>query len=149
LSARAFVIVDPASKTRVAYVTMNSCMAFHIVKLGVVDALAKHFSARRYTFDNIMLSGEHTHSTPGGIGGTFMVNLPSSGFNKPNYDAAVAGVVSAILKADASVQPASVRVASGDVDDTNIKYVCQRRVTPFRVVLLRIATPRDAISCCA
>lgn len=122
--ARAFVFVDdnPESKTygsRVAYVSMDLCMGFHMMKQNVLDALAARFGAL-YTDANVLISGQHTHATPGGIGGAVLVDLTTLGFSKENHFAAVNGIVRAIVQAHNSVQPAVVKLAVGQCDGCNI-----------------------------
>ena len=45
-----------------------------------------------YTESNLILSGTHTHSAPGGYLMEFMYDLPCLGFVKETFDALVEGI---------------------------------------------------------
>ena len=112
--ARAFVIQDPASGAKVIYVSMDFCMGFQMVKLEVIERLQKIDPT--ITFDNVILSGTHTHSTPGGLGGTALVDITTFGFIKHNFEAGVAGIVNAVRRALANVKPGNLKMAVGQLD---------------------------------
>jgi neutral ceramidase len=123
LRARAFVIVDanPASQgKRVAYVSVDLCMGFQMVKIAVIEMLQGKFGPDMYTHANVLISGTHTHASPGGLGGTVLVDITTFGFIKENFDAAVKGIFNAIVKAHNSVEPASIKLAVGQCDRCNI-----------------------------
>ncbi len=61
----------------------------------------------------VLLAGTHTHSTPGGVGGTALVDITTLGFIKHNFQAAVAGIVLAIQRALADVQAGDIKVRGG------------------------------------
>jgi neutral ceramidase len=52
-------------------------MGFEIVKTEVVARLNKTFGPNLYTDKNVLMSGTHTHSTPGG---TALVDITTLGF---------------------------------------------------------------------
>ncbi len=112
--ARAFVIQDPVSAEKIVYVSIDMCMGFQMVKLQVIENLQK--TDPTITFDNVILSGTHTHSTPGGTGGTALVDITTLGFIKHNFDAAVNGIVLAIQRALANVVPGNIKMAAGILD---------------------------------
>lgn len=94
-------------------------MGFHMIKLQVLENLQLLFPGV-YVWDNVILSGTHTHSTPGGTGGTALVDITTLGFIKHNFQAAVDGIVQAIVQATGSIQPGSIRIAEGELDKANI-----------------------------
>ena len=108
-----------ATQERFVYVSLDYCMAFHLVKLQVLENLEKALPGM-YTWENVILSGTHTHSTPGGVGATALIEISTLGFVQHNFDAVVNGIVSAIEQASASVQPGVVRVISGELHNSNI-----------------------------
>jgi neutral ceramidase len=118
--ARAFVFVDANSGARVVYISIDMCMGFQMVKLGVIDRLQDMFGPTMYTHANVMISGTHTHATPGGVGGTALVDITTFGFSKENYAAAVEGIFQAIVNAHNNVQPATIKVNVGQCDGCNI-----------------------------
>lgn len=119
LYARAFIVVDVASGTRVAYVSCDLGAVFQSVKVGVVKALKVAFGGT-YTDQNVMLTATHTHSANAGHSWNRLYHLASNdgaayGWDQRNYDAVVSGIVAAITRADANLEPGSIRLASAEV----------------------------------
>jgi neutral ceramidase len=67
LRARAFIIGDTQNpEHRVVFVSIDGGMCGQLVKMHVIQALQAKFG-NLYTADNVMISGTHTHSGPGGF----------------------------------------------------------------------------------
>lgn len=49
-----------------------------------------------YTENNVMISGTHSHSTPGGFMQDMLFDLTTFGFVKETFDAMTAGIVKVI-----------------------------------------------------
>lgn len=82
MRSRAFIIGDfNKRENRVVYVSVDNAMGFQIVKIEVVDRLNKTFGPNLYTDENILMSGTHTYSTPGG---TVLVDKTTFNFVKEN-----------------------------------------------------------------
>jgi len=113
LYARAFVFADQADK-RVVFVSADLAMSFSSVKQGVMRKLAERFGSR-YDDRNVMISATHTHVGPGGYSHHIIYNISTGGHIKQNYDAIVAGITEAIIKADSSLAPATVTLREGDI----------------------------------
>jgi neutral ceramidase len=90
------------------------------VKLNVIDRLTALYGPDVYTHDNVIISGTHTHATPGGLGGTVLVDLTTFGFIKENHNAAVDGIVLSIQRAHENIQPAVMKMNIGQCDGCNI-----------------------------
>lgn len=107
--ARAFILDD--GETRAAFVTVDTCMGAHglrrsvltnlinkstIFKLlfptKVLDKLREKYG-EMYTEDNLILTGTHTHGTPGGFLMDLMFDLPNLGFSHETFNALVEGIV--------------------------------------------------------
>lgn len=116
--ARAFIINDGGNNS-VVYVSIDFCMGFQMVKYGVIDLLTSTYGDL-YTHNNVMISGTHTHATPGGVGGTALVDITTFGFIKPNYDALTQGIYQAIVNAHNNLQPGNIKYNIGQCDDCNI-----------------------------
>uniref|UniRef100_A0A7S3GC45 Neutral ceramidase n=1 Tax=Palpitomonas bilix TaxID=652834 RepID=A0A7S3GC45_9EUKA len=101
--ARAFVFEDDAG-TRTVYVSIDACMVMQGVKLSVVEKLQSKYGSM-YTDDNVMISGTHTHSGPGGFSWYALYDMTTFGFAKENFEAVVNGIVNAIERAHDSVEP--------------------------------------------
>lgn len=119
LYARAFIIVDPNTQTRVAYVSLDLCMGFQMMKTEVISKLQSQYGDL-YTDKNVIISGTHTHSTPGGLGGTILVDITTFGFLQHNFDAACNGIVAAISQAHESLTEGDIKINWGKVDAANI-----------------------------
>lgn len=94
-------------------------MGFEMVKLNVIDKLKAKYNGL-YTHDNVIISGTHTHSTPGGVGGTILVDLTTFGYIPQNHRAAVTGIVKAIVDAHESRALGDIYVKTGILDGANI-----------------------------
>lgn len=113
LYARAFVFADQADK-RVVFVSADLAMAFSSIKQGVIRNLASRFPGR-YDDRNVMISATHTHVGPGGYSHHIIYNISTGGHVKETYDAIVAGITDAIVKADASLAPATITLREGNI----------------------------------
>ncbi|CAF4158777.1 unnamed protein product, partial [Rotaria magnacalcarata] len=105
MRSRAFIIGDVnKEENRVVYVSADNGMAFQIIKTEVVDRLNKTLGSNLYNDKNVLISGTHTHSTPGGTGGTALVDITTFGFVKENWEACVNGIVQSIMLAHKNLQ---------------------------------------------
>lgn len=121
MRSRAFIIGDVnKEENRVVYVSTDNGMGFQIIKTEIVDRLNKTFKSNLYNDKNIIMSGTHTHSTPGGTGGTALVDITTFGFVKENWEACVNGVVQSIISAHNNLQPGTIKMNVGEVNDSNI-----------------------------
>lgn len=116
--ARAYVVSDGTK--RVAYVSADMCMGSDIVTQYVVKGLEEKLGRGIYTYENICLSGTHTHSTPGGFEQYVMTQVPNLGFVRETFQALVAGIVDAIVKAHNSTRPGTIKYARGALTGSNI-----------------------------
>ncbi|WP_170136305.1 neutral/alkaline ceramidase [Nannocystis exedens] len=119
LWARAFVVEHPCSGTRIAFVSADLGQVFQSVHLEVVKRLKEKLGADRYDFDNIALSATHTHSGLGGFSHYTMFNLAVGGYDPDNFEVIVAGIVDAIVAADAGLDHGVVKIAQGPLQDAN------------------------------
>jgi neutral ceramidase len=65
LHSRALIVEDVASSQRVVYVTNNLCMTYGSMMQNITALLQQKYG-NLYTYENLMISGEHTHSGPAG-----------------------------------------------------------------------------------
>ncbi|PRP89134.1 hypothetical protein PROFUN_01854 [Planoprotostelium fungivorum] len=125
LRARAFIFEGPSRANssitnRVVFVSTDSCMIFASVKQSVIARLQKLYG-ETYSYDNVILSGEHTHSGPAGFSYYLLYDLSSRGFQPENFEAIVNGIVKAISMAHNSmVEDAQLFINHGEVLEANI-----------------------------
>jgi len=118
LYARAF-IMDDGSK-RIVTVNMDCGMGSDVVKQRVIDELATIFPDGRYSQDNVLLGGTHTHSGPAGFQQYVLYQVTSWGWVEETASAFVKGIVESIVEADGNMVEAKVGTASGMLFDANI-----------------------------
>lgn len=135
LFSRAFVFEDLDNGKHAVLVTADLGMCFQAVQQAVIKRLKKHppFKVNGrfiYNEKNVLISGNHTHSGPGGYSHHFVYNLAmidlhaASGFNGQNFDVIVEGIYRSIVKAHNSKKRGKILMARGDLGDCgNIRSV--------------------------
>jgi neutral ceramidase len=83
LFSRAFIVEDQTTGMRVVIVSADIWARTNVVKQAVVNRLQLQFGTLIYTSDNVLISGTHTHSAPGGYAGYRLYDLTGKGFD-PN-----------------------------------------------------------------
>lgn len=118
LRARAFAFHDRVSDARCVYVVADVGMVSEWVRQAVVTRLAAHAAlpCGAYSLENVMISATHTHCSPGGTSHYFIYSMhpPLRGADRQNFECVVTGIVEAIARAHRNLQPAVVRVATGE-----------------------------------
>jgi neutral ceramidase len=124
LFSRAFVVEDPSSKKRVAIVSADIWSCTQALKTEVVKRLKKE-PGGLFTTENVLLSGTHTHSGPGGFSHYALYNLSVLGFIKQNFDCIVDGVVKSIVHANQKLTPGEILVSQGQLLRCGENRSCQ------------------------
>merc|ERR1711962_1131954 len=114
--ARAFIVEDVETDTRVVFVSCDTAMMGQLVKLGVLAELEAVYPGM-YTEKNLVLSATHTHSGPAGFMQYVLFNVPNLGFVKQTLDAMVDGIYESILRAHHNLKPGKVFHSIGIVDE--------------------------------
>ncbi|XP_024944698.1 neutral ceramidase isoform X2 [Cephus cinctus] len=115
--SRAFVIDD--GEERFVFVSVDSAMIGHGVRAAVLRKLQTRFE-KIYTEKNVMISGTHTHSSPGGFMMDVLFDLTTFGFVQESFNALVNGITKSIERAHDAVLPARIFLTQGQVLDANI-----------------------------
>lgn len=130
LYAKAFIVVDPDSMKRVAISSTDLWSGTHIVKHEVLQRLQKIYGPDLYQLDNLLISGTHTHSGPGGYSHYYLYNHSLGGpnqiggFDRHNFECIVSGIVAAIQQAHHQLAPGKIYVNQGQIED------CGRQRSP-------------------
>jgi len=121
LRARAYIFAEDGNTTqRIVFVSTDSCMIYTNTRLEVVRRLQAKFGSL-YTLDNVMMSGIHTHSGPGGYSEYAIFDITTLGFYRENFETIVNGIYNAILRAHDSLVPnCKILVNNGTLLDSNI-----------------------------
>ncbi len=109
----------PPGGRRFAFVSADLGMIFASVHAEVLRRLAARYGPR-YTAENTVLSATHTHSGPGGFSHHTLYNLSTFGFRPRTFEAIVAGIVTAICRADADLAPGTVTVNTGELHGASV-----------------------------
>jgi len=109
LRSRAFIIVDEESGKRVCFVSVDGGMGSDLVTMRVVDALQSKYG-EMYAFENVVISGTHTHSGPGGFLQYVLYHITSLGFVQETFDAWVAGIVVSIDMAHSKLEEGALNM---------------------------------------
>lgn len=110
LHVRAFVLVDPDTGRRLAFVCAEICFVTQAVKDGVMARLPG------WKPEEVLLCATHTHSGPGGYSHHVLYNMTIPGFVPEVYDTIVAGTADAILEAAQRTVPGRIRPATAPFD---------------------------------
>lgn len=116
--ARAFVIADAKDESRLAYVTCELAFVTHTLKLAVLEQVREKLGDR-YGHANLILTGTHTHGTPGGYHHHLSASALGGDFFPQAFDALAEGIAESIVAADADLQPGSIYFAQGEVKEGN------------------------------
>lgn len=115
--SRAFIIDD--GEERFVFVSVDSAMIGHDIRQEVLRKLRVQFGDM-YTERNVMISGTHTHSSPGGFMLDILFDLTTFGFVRESFDAIVNGITKSIERAHNAVVPGRIFITHGQVLDANI-----------------------------
>jgi len=119
LRSRAFVAFDQESGKRFAFVSLDAGMIGDVLKHHVITELKKRLP-NKYDYDNVALSGTHTHSGPSGFLQDVIFQFSGSGWVPQTLNAMVAGVVESIVMADKNLVSATGYVSVGELHNANI-----------------------------
>ncbi|NCC67132.1 MAG: alkaline ceramidase [Clostridia bacterium] len=117
LYARAFIIKSGDSS--IVYVSAEMVHMTESIKPGVLKELKARGLGDVYTEENVMLAATHCHSSPSNVSWYPLYDLINGvpGYDDLYYKIVVQGIADAIENAHESLQPGTVKIASGDVEN--------------------------------
>lgn len=119
LRARSFVIADPRDGKRVLLVVVDSPMIFSSVHQEVLRRLAERYGDR-YTEQNVLITGTHTHAGPGGYSHHLLYNLTTLGFHRETFEAIVDGIVESVERAHRDLAPGSLTLSHAELRTASV-----------------------------
>ncbi|XP_063822803.1 neutral ceramidase-like [Ostrinia nubilalis] len=122
--SRAFIFSK--GDTRVVLVTADVQAVGLAVRREVVANLQELYGDM-YTLRNVILTGTHTHSTPGGYLVDFILDVSILGFSSETFNAYVSGITRSIVRAHENMVPAKLfygttRVANAHMNRSPYSY---------------------------
>lgn len=91
----------------------------NLTNFQVVEKLQEKYGGLFHE-KNVLLSGTHTHSGPGGFLQYLLYGISSRGFLRSSFDAIVEGIFESIEKAHKNLQPGKLLINKGKVEGANI-----------------------------
>nr|XP_009482252.1 PREDICTED: neutral ceramidase [Pelecanus crispus] len=119
LYSRAFIVADLDDSKRVVFVSADIGMVSQRLRLEVLNRLKSKYG-ELYRQDNVILSGTHTHSGPGGYFQYTLFWLTSKGLIRPSLDAIVNGIVKSIDIAHQNMKRGRLFINRGTVENSQI-----------------------------
>lgn len=116
--SRAFVVED-ADNNRVAYASVDAGMMGYGVKREVLKLLQDRYGSI-YHNDNVVISGTHTHSAPGGFLMHLLYDISVLGFVPQTFDALVRGIFLSIKRATDSMVEGKIFLSKAVILNVNI-----------------------------
>ena len=114
--ARTFIIRDPSSSKSIVIVIAEILAGMEALKSEVIKRLKSQFKSL-YSDRNVLISGTHTHSAPGGFSHHKLYEHVIGGFNPHTFECIVSGMVASIQKAHHNLAPGKIYVNTGIIDD--------------------------------
>jgi len=119
--ARAFVLA--AGGKKVAIVCAEFCFCTDNLKSAVVASLQTMQPNEGWEEANIMILGQHTHSTAGGYSQYPIYNFTTPGFQQDVFEHYHKGLLDSILEANKDLQAAKIYLHEGEFDkDAEVCY---------------------------
>ncbi|XP_060552761.1 uncharacterized protein LOC132714046 [Ruditapes philippinarum] len=116
--SRTFIFEDQM-KNKVVYINLDACMFSQGLKLEIVRQLKNKYGDA-YTERNVLITGTHTHSTPGGFHQYLLYDITSLGFVRETFDSLVEGILRSVDRAHDNMKPANIYVNTGELLESNI-----------------------------
>ncbi|KAM3963775.1 neutral ceramidase [Aphomia sociella] len=113
--SRAFIFVK--DDTRVVLVTTDTLAVGLNVRREVVNRLQEEYGDM-YNIENVIITGTHTHSTPGGHLVDFLLDITIRGFSRETFNAYVDGITRSIIRAHENIVPARLFYSTAKVANT-------------------------------
>ncbi|XP_009933900.1 putative neutral ceramidase C isoform X2 [Opisthocomus hoazin] len=119
LYSRAFIVADLDDSRRVVFVSADIGMVSQRLRLEVLEKLKSKYG-ELYRQDNVILSGTHTHSGPGGYFQYTLFWITSKGLIRPSLNAIVNGIVKSIDTAHQNMKRGRLFINRGTVENSQI-----------------------------
>ena len=114
--SRAFIIGDTSSGEVVVIVIADILAGMEALKSETIKRLKTQFESL-YNEKNVLVSGTHNHSAPGGYSHHKLYEHVTGGFNPHTFECIVSGIVKSIQKAHLNLAPGKIYLNRGEIAD--------------------------------
>ena len=115
--ARAFIIQNSTNRDKSVVIVIADILAgVEAIKSEVIERLRSQFQSL-YDENNVLISGTHTHSAPGGFSYSELYEHVIGGFNPHTFECIVSGIVASIAQAHHNLAPGKIYVNQGKIPD--------------------------------
>lgn len=130
--ARAYVIENPETKNKFAFVCAEIAFITTSIRRGVLKYLNRNHENLGLKPESILLKAQHTHSAPGGFSHYGLYNMSIPGFVPEVYQCYVEGIAKSIVEASEKLQPASIKLKKGKFDE-NVDIAFNRSIEAYNL----------------
>lgn len=134
LFCRAFVIKSEdninSSQKILAWILVDLCFVTQALHLGVYQKLVTLYPDLGISRENLMITANHTHSSPGGFGHSVLYDLLTPGYNPDIYVFLVDTLVDAVIDANTNLHEACLSLVEGSFDE-NIPVAFNRSIDAY------------------
>jgi neutral ceramidase len=116
LRSRAFIVVDPHSGKRVAFVVAEAGIIPQGINQAVIKKLLSKYNGL-YTDENVTISATHTHSGPGAYSHYALYNLSMLGYDEKHFNTVAEGIYQSIVRAHNNLEPGNIRINTGELNN--------------------------------
>ncbi len=126
--ARAFIIADAATGSRVLFITADIACIFTSHHNRLLAALRKRYG-NTYNEHNVNLNATHNHNSCGGTSWDYAYTLAAMGHRHNSFEAELAGLLEAVDEAHRSLGPGTVELGFSELHNAS----ANRSLPAFRL----------------
>ncbi|MFT3716174.1 MAG: neutral/alkaline non-lysosomal ceramidase N-terminal domain-containing protein [Gordonia sp. (in: high G+C Gram-positive bacteria)] len=116
--ARAFIIADAATGTRVLFITADIACVFTSHHNRLLEELGKRYGGT-YNEHNVNLNATHNHNSCGGTSWDYAYTLAAKGHRHNSFEAELAGLLDAVTQAHDSLAPGTVELGHSELHNAS------------------------------
>ncbi|MFT4086740.1 MAG: neutral/alkaline non-lysosomal ceramidase N-terminal domain-containing protein [Gordonia sp. (in: high G+C Gram-positive bacteria)] len=122
--ARAYVIADAATGTRVLFIVADIACVFTSHQQTLLARLKQRYGDL-YDDHNVNVNATHNHNSCGGTSWDYAYTLAAFGHRKNSFDAEIAGLLDAVDEAHRSLGPGTVEIGRSELHDASANRSAQ------------------------
>lgn len=116
LYSRAFIIQEIKTKKLVVIVSADIWAGTALITKNVIERLRHYGPKNTFNYENVLISGTHTHSAPGGYTQSILFD-PEKKFYPQVFGSIYLAIYDSIIKAHKNLAPGKIYIYNGDVEN--------------------------------